>query len=73
MDACHSLGEEDFSKLGGASTTSSVEPHFEIIQFGASRSVSPLTDWSERRFWEVRKMEEDNWYLSGKVEEGRIM
>lgn len=72
MDACHSLEEED-SKVGGASSTSSVEPHFEITQFGASRSVSPLTDRSERRFWEVRKRAEDNWYLSGKIEEGRVI
>lgn len=72
MDACHSLGEED-SKVGGASSTSNVEPHFEITQFGASRPVSPLTDRSERRFWEVRKRAEDNWYLSGKIEEGRII
>lgn len=72
MDACHSLEEED-SKAGGASSTRSVEPHFEITQFGASRSVSPLTDRSERRFWEVRNREEDNWYLSGKTEEGRMI
>lgn len=71
MDARHSLGEEG-SKVGGASSTRSVEPHFEITQFGASRSVSPLTDRSERRFWEFRNKEEDNWYLSGKIEEGRI-
>lgn len=72
MDARHSLGEEG-SKLGGASSTRSVEPHFEITQFGASRSVSPFTDRSERRFWEFRNKEEDNWYLSGKIEEGRII
>lgn len=72
MDACHSLGEND-SKLGGASSTSRIEPHFEITQFGASRSVSPLTDRSERRFWEDRKRAEDNWYLSAKIEEGRTI
>lgn len=71
MAACHSLEEEE-PKVRGASSTRIVEPHFEITQFGASRSVSPLTERSERRFWEVRNNEEDNWYLSGKTEEGRI-
>lgn len=73
MDACHSLGEEESKVGGGASSTRSVEPHFEITQFGASRSVSPPTERSERRFWEARNREEDNWYLSGKTGEGRII
>ena len=68
MSACH--GADLVS--GGASSSRRAEPHFETAQTGASRSVSPDRERIERRLLEARKLGADNWYLSGKRDDGRV-
>lgn len=77
MDACHGVPSAESDAFaddadGGASSISMADPHFFTTQSGASRSVSPLIARSPRRFKEARKRGEESWYLSGKIEEGRI-
>lgn len=80
MSACHefsgslTVGAERVSKVegGGASSSRRAEPHLEIAQIGASRSVSPAKERIERRFLEARKLGEDSWYLSRSREDGKV-
>lgn len=52
--------------LGGESWISKAEPHFLIVQSGASRSVSPEMLRIEWRFLEARNRGSESWYLSAK-------
>lgn len=77
MSACHDSGGRGplvdwVSEDGGASSTSIADPHFLITQSGASRSVSPATLRTERRFLDARNRGSDSWYLSGKMCDGRV-
>ena len=65
--ACHCAD----SVSGGASSSRRAEPQFDTAQMGASRSVSPDRERIERRLLEARKLGADNWYLSGKRNDGR--
>ena len=71
MSACHCGGLGVLAEVGGASSTSMAEPHFWITHSGASRSVSPDKERTERRFFEDRKSGDESWYLSTKRVEGR--
>ena len=55
MSACHgSLTPELCIVVGGLSSSKSVEPHFDVAQSGASRSVSPERERMDLRALEAR-------------------
>ena len=71
MSACQ-VCDFSFLGIGGESSSSMLEPHCLTVQSGASRSVSPVRLWTERRLLEERRTGSDSWYLSAKREEGRV-